>query len=175
MEILARKKTETAMVTDTEMWIQVDKDTGEPIGEAKEVDVLMRPVTRSGFMITYLSAIIQMIDNLGNKKMQVVKYILKHMDKSCNMLVKTTAEIEKDTGISKKTIIETLKILENANIISRRSGVIMLSPKLVHRGDLKKERYLMTKFQEIKGYKLQPADSSETLPDNVIDVIKQSG
>ena len=163
-----------AKIADSEFWIQIDPNTGKSIGSVKEVDVVLKTTERNGFMITYLSAIIQMIDNLGNKKMQVVKYILKHMDKSCNMLVKTTAEIEKDTGISKKTIIETLKILENANIISRRSGVIMLSPKLVHRGDLKKERYLMTKFQEIKGYKLQPADSSETLAENAIDVIKQS-
>lgn len=161
---------ETATVVEYENWVQIDKKTGMPIGEIKEVDVVMKPVDRNGFMITYLTTIIQMIDKLGNQKMKVIKYILTKMDKSTNTLIKTVDEISKETGISDKTIRETLKILESANIISRRPGVIMLSPKLVHRGDIKKERYLMTRFYEIQGLKMQPADLSEGLPKNIFPV-----
>ena len=159
---------ETATVVEAETWIQIDENTGNPIGEAKRVDVIMKPINRSGFMITYLSTIIQMIDNLGNKKMQVVKYILENMDKSSNILIKTVEEISNETNISDKTIRETLKTLENANIISRRPGVIMLSPKLVHRGDFKKESYLMTKFHEIKSCKIQPVNLSNKIPESIM-------
>jgi|GEM_PF-648357 len=140
-----------ATIADSEFWIQIDPNTGKSIGSVKEVDVVLKTTERNGFMITYLSTIIQMIDKLGNQKMKVVKYLLAKMSKSENTIIKTIDEIAKDTGISDKTIRETLKLLEEADIISRRPGVIMLSPKLVHRGDKQKERYLMTKFQEIQG------------------------
>lgn len=161
---------ETATVVESENWIQIDKKTGMPIGEIKEVDVVMKPVDRNGFMITYLATIVQMIDRLGNQKMKVVKYILQKMDKSTNTLIRTVDEISKDTKISDKTVRETLKILESTNIISRRPGVIMLSPKLVHRGDIKKERYLMTRFYEIQGLKMQPVDLSEGFPKNIFPI-----
>ena len=37
---------ETATVVESENWIQIDKKTGMPIGEIKEVDVVMKPVDR---------------------------------------------------------------------------------------------------------------------------------
>lgn len=75
-------------------------------------------------MITYLSAIINLIDSLGNKKMEVVKYILKNMEKSNNTLIITTGELAEKSGVSKPMVIETLKILEYAGIIKRRTGAI---------------------------------------------------
>ena len=140
----------SAYISESETWIQIDEDTGEYIGEPKKVDVVLKQSDRAGFMITYLSTIIQMIEKLGNQKMKVVQYLLKKMSKSDNTIIKTIEEISKESGISDKTIRETLKILEEANIISRRPGVVMLSPKLVHRGNAQKERLLLTRFCEIK-------------------------
>ncbi|MBQ7723368.1 MAG: replication/maintenance protein RepL [Selenomonadaceae bacterium] len=134
-------------ILEPERWVKLDKE-GNPTDEVAEFDVVDKPVLRQNFMIAYLSTIVSMIDKLGNQKMQVVKYLLKEMD-SNNLIIKTIVEIEKETSISDKTIRETLKILENANIIHRRTGVIMISPKLVNRGNAGKERYLLTKFHQI--------------------------
>ena len=49
------------------------------------------------------------------------------------------------------TVSETLKILEQANIVVRKTGLVMLSPKIAHKGNARKERYLMTKFEKIQG------------------------
>lgn len=121
-----------------------DLDTGEII-EASEV---IKKVERNGFMITYLSAIINLIDSLGNKKMQIVKYILKHMEKSNNTLIITTKELSEKIGVSTKTVVDTLKILENAGIIKRRTGAIMIHSDLIHRGSSYKEKALLTRFEE---------------------------
>ena len=134
-------------ILEPERWVKLDKN-GTPTDEIAEFNVVDKPVLRQNFMIAYLSTIVSMIDKLGNQKMQVVKYLLKEMD-SNNLIIKTIAKIEKETGISHTTIQETLKILENANIIHRRTGVIMISPKLVNRGNAGKERYLLTKFHQI--------------------------
>ena len=98
--------------------------------------------------ITYLSAIINLIDNLGNKKMQVVKYILNHMEKSNNTLIITTSELSEKSKVSKPIVIETLKTLEDAGIIKRRVGAIMIHSDLIHRGSANKEKALLTRFEE---------------------------
>lgn len=134
-------------ILEPERWVKLDKE-GKPTGEVAEFDVVDKPVLRHNFMIAYLSTIVSMIDKLGNQKMQVVKYLLKEMD-SNNLITKTIAKIEKETGISHTTIQETLSILEKANIIRRQTGVIMISPKLVNRGNAGKERYLLTRFRQI--------------------------
>lgn len=103
---------------------------------------------RNGFMITYLSAIINLIDNLGNKKMQVVKYILKNMEKSNNTLIITSRELAEKSGTSLQTVTETLKTLEDAGIIKRRTGAIMIHSDLIHRGSANKEKALLTRFEE---------------------------
>lgn len=117
-------------------------------GEIIEADEVIKKTPRNGFMITYLSAIIQLIDSLGNKKMQVVKYILANMEKSNNTLIITTRELADKAGVSLQTVVETLKTLEDAQIIARRTGAIMVHSKLVHRGGESKEKYLLARFQE---------------------------
>ncbi|WP_144508830.1 replication/maintenance protein RepL [Bacillus mycoides] len=81
----------------------------------------------------YLTAIVQLIDSLGNKKMQVVKYILENMDKSTNILFITTRELTKKSKISRQTVIHTLKTLEQAQIITRKTEAIIIYPSLVPR------------------------------------------
>jgi hypothetical protein len=117
-------------------------------GEVVEAPTVTKKVGRQGFMITYLSAIINLIENLGNKKMQVVKYILTNMEKSNNTLITTTRELAEKSKVGHNTVLETLKILENAGIISRRTGVIMVHPDLVHRGGESKEKILIARFRE---------------------------
>lgn len=136
-------------VKDSEYYVQVNEDGSPVTGEIKKVDVIFKEIPRQGFAITYLSSIINMIENLGNKKMQVVKYILQNMD-SNNKLSETIREVSKGCGVSLQTVIETLKLLESCGIVARKTGTIMLSPKLVHKGNAQRERYLMAKFSEIK-------------------------
>lgn len=133
----------------TSLWVKLDSE-GRPTGEVKEVDEFEASLDtrRNGFMITYLGSIVSLIDKLGTKKMQVVKYILENMSKSENTLIITTAELAAKAKVSKPVVLETLQILEDAKLISRKTGAIMLSAKLMHRGNENKERYLMTKFTE---------------------------
>ena len=47
-----------------------------------------------------------------------------------------------------QTVTDTLKLLEESGLISRRTGAIMLLPKVAHRGNDRREAYLMQKFVE---------------------------
>jgi len=140
---MAKQKSENNVIySGKSVW--VNKETGEEI----VTDEVIKKTPRNGFMITYLTAIIQLIDTLGNKKMQVVKYILNNMDKSTNTLIMTTRELAKKSDVSLQTVVDTLKILERAQIITRKTGAIMIHPQLIHRGNQGKEQYLLARFEE---------------------------
>ena len=144
-----KKQKDIIQLKAQEYYQQVNPDTGEVIGEVRCVDVLLKEIPRSGFAITYLSTIINMIESIGNKKMQVVKYVLQNMD-SNNKLSETVREIAKGSNCSLQTAQETLALLENCGVIARKTGTVMLSPKLIHKGNAARERFLMTKFIEIQ-------------------------
>ncbi len=147
---MKKTKATVAAFEQPERWVRVDADD-KPIGEPKEVNVLVKQVTRNDFMITYLSDMVTLIETIGNKKMSVVKYILRNMDKSTNKLTETTEEIAKACKVSRVLVSQTLKLLEEAGFIARKTGVVMLSPKIAHKGNAQKERYLLTKFNDMRG------------------------
>lgn len=144
-----KKQKEIIQLKSQEYYQQVNPDTGESIGDVRCVDVILKEIPRTGFAITYLASIINMIESIGNKKMQVVKYILQNMD-SNNKLSETVREIAKGSNCSLQTVQETLSLLEKCGVIARKTGTVMLSPKLVHKGNAARERFLMTKFIEIQ-------------------------
>ncbi|HBC2031739.1 replication/maintenance protein RepL [Clostridium perfringens] len=134
--------------TGTEMLYKINSETGE-FEEIGQADMFFKPLGRNEpFMITYLAEIINLIDNLGNKKMKVVKYILNNMSKSDNILLTTNRELASKAGVGINTVTETLKVLEKANIIQRRTGAIMISPKLLNNKKAKGEAIMMTKYKQ---------------------------
>lgn len=142
---MSERKAKT-QYTGREIWVN------QQTGEVREVDTFEKPVQRdSGFMITYLAEIINMIETLGNKKMQVVKYILSHMCKANNTLIITVRELAEECNMSTKTVNETLKLLEGANIIERRTGAIMVNPKLCNNWRSNKEASMMITYKEFSG------------------------
>lgn len=122
----------------------VCQETGEMI----ETNEILKPISRQGFMITYLSTMLDMIEKLGNRKMLIIKYILENMDKSSNSMFCTVRELAEKTKTSTKTVNDTLKLLEDNGIIQRRVGGIMINPRLIHRGDEHKEKALLTRFYD---------------------------
>lgn len=116
-------------------------------GEAVEADQVVKKVDRTGFEITYLMYFMELFDKLGGQKYKVVRYILENRSKAENTLIITTEELAKKSKVSRQTVSDALKIMEDANLIKRRTGAIMVNAQLVHRGSVGKERYLMQKFE----------------------------
>ncbi len=143
---------------------KINPVTGEVL-ETKEVDEFSKPVNTGrtgGFMIAYLAELINMIDKLGNKKMTVVKFILEHMDKRTNTLIMTTTELAKKSKVGFNTVIETLKILDDAGLIQRKTGAIMLSPRLMNNRDKKGEASMMITYRQWGAEKEEPQETPPT-------------
>ena len=89
-----------------------------------------------------------MLDVVGGSKIKVVNYLLDNLRLSDNKLIATTREIADNTKTSPTTVTSTLKTLEEGNVIKRRTGVIMLNPEILLRGDDNKHRHLLVEFEE---------------------------
>lgn len=72
------------------------------------------------------------------------------MDYSNNTLIKTIQEIINETGFSKMTVVETLKVLEKYDIIKRKTGVIFLNPNVLFKGGTHKRRAVLIKYNDLK-------------------------
>ena len=124
----------------------IDEQTGEVI----EVDKLYRKQSSGNFVKAYIVQLVSMLDMIGGKKLKIVNYILDNVHLSNNLIVATTREIAKSTNTSTQTVTRTLKILEEGNIIKRRTGAIMLNPELLMRGDDQKQKYLLLEFGQFE-------------------------
>ena len=119
------------------------KIVGTPINVAEQEQI----TPRGGFEIAYMSALFDIFDKLGGKKYLVLQYILKHKD-GMNTLNMTNSELAEKVGVGRNTVVDTMKILTDAGVLTRKGTVIRLSARVFVKGDVKKEAYIMRKFVE---------------------------
>ncbi|WP_278683777.1 replication/maintenance protein RepL [Paraclostridium bifermentans] len=141
---MSTKTTKNVLIEQPDEW--VNTRTGEVVNSI----TIEKKVSRSNFMIVYLGMIINMLDGVGNKKMTVISYILKNMNKSTNILLITNRELAKKCNVSLDTVTKTIKLLKANNLIVTKTNFIMINPKLIHKGDAGKETALLTRFKEIE-------------------------
>ncbi len=125
-------------------------ETGEiqTIGEPIIAPTVTTRVPRGKFEIVYTTKLFGILDKLGNKKIQVLSYLLDHKDET-NQLNMTNTEIANNIGVARKTVIETMKVLESADLLHRKGTVVMLSANFMVKGNRIREAYLMQKFEEL--------------------------
>lgn len=103
-------------------------------GEVEEFQVLRIDDADANFSKIWLGHVLAAVDQIGNAKMRVLMHVISRRNPSTNTLIATTQEIAEAVGVSKKTVIETLKALETADVVRRKSGVVMLNPDVVFKG-----------------------------------------
>jgi len=134
-----------------EVYVKIDADAlnkGEiqVIGEPILADTVVKKVNRIGFEITYLTYFLDLFDKLGGKKYIILRYLLEHKN-SENIVIATIRDLANKTNTSTKTVSDTIKLLKEAGLIKCRTGVIMIIPKLAHKGTDRREAYLMQRFE----------------------------
>jgi hypothetical protein len=145
-------------------YAEVDVDLYQKTGEIKIVDTpfladnAVTKIRRGGFEITYLAYFCDLFDKLGGQKYKVFKYIIENKN-SDNQLIITMRELAEKTKTSLETVRQTIKLLQEKDLITTRVGSIMISPMLAHKGDDRKEAYLMRKFEEFSPDEIEPSNN----------------
>lgn len=139
------------VITGREKWTNLE--TGE---EADALTTLFK-VQDVNFTKVWITHLLNTLEIIGNKKGKVVNYILDKLNYSENILVTTQAEIADALKVSRKTVNETITLLEGAEFIKRRTGALMINPDILAQGSTGKRQYLLMKFDSF-------GESEEELP-----------
>lgn len=135
-------------------YIEIDLELLESTGEIRIIGApIIAPtvterIPRGKFEITYTAELFDIMRSLGNKKIEVLAYILDHKDGN-NALNMTNLQLSKEVGVSRQTVVDTMNILKDAALVARKGSVIMISPRLMVKGNQLREAWLMRKYEEI--------------------------
>jgi DNA-binding transcriptional ArsR family regulator len=141
----------------------INKATGEEV----EVPTVYQDATDSGFEKIWLGHILTSLNELGNKKIQILSYLFQKKINPHNIVTKTLQEIAKETGISYPTVSETIHILAKAGLIKRKTGIIYLSPSMIFKGKHDTRMRIMFEYRNVGAGKeatvkeLPPAPETE--------------
>jgi len=135
-------------------YVEIDLELLKSTGEIRIISdpiiapTLTQKVPRGKFEITYTAELFNILKELGNKKIEILSYMLDHKDGN-NSLNMTNTELAQVTKSSRPTVIETMNILKEANLVHRKGTVIMINPNLMVKGNQLREAWLMRKYEEI--------------------------
>lgn len=136
-------------------------------GEEFEVPTIYQEATDTNFEKIWLAHILTSLNELGNKKIQILSYLFRTRIKTHNMVTKTLREIAKETGISYPTVSETIQILERNGLITRKTGIIYLSPNMIFKGTHDNRMRVMFEYRQVAAERSNVVDikQSETKPE----------
>lgn len=111
--------------------------------DAKSGEVFEVPVVNHigngnrDFEMIFYGHFLEILNDLGNKKIKVLQYIVRNKNKSENVYIGTQRDIAKNLNINVMTVNKTLTMLEDKGVIKTKSGVIYIDPDLVCDGRFK--------------------------------------
>ena len=96
---------ERKISSKVETWI--NQETGE-VRQVQEIEV---KATDKGFDKVWLGMILAVLEIIGSKKIDVIKYLLENRSRTENTVTVSQHKIAKDVGVSVQTVNETMKKL----------------------------------------------------------------
>lgn len=107
-------------------------------GEIHEVPVMNHyGKGNKNFDMIFYGHLLDILNDLGNKKIQVLQHIIGNREKANNTFIGTVRDIAKALNISVFTVQATLVLLEDKEVIKRKTGVIYINADLVCDGRFK--------------------------------------
>ena len=116
-------------------------------GEVKEFDVIEKVVKDTNFHKVWLMDLLAVLDLIGTQKLKVLEFLFSEMRTQDNTVSVTYRYIADKTGISYQTVAITMKMLIDANLITKvRTGTYRFNPDIIIKGDNKKREGMVIKY-----------------------------
>jgi predicted transcriptional regulator len=119
-------------------------------GEIEEFNVIKSEDSDFDFDKLWTAQILLAIDEFGNQKTKLLMHLIKIRERSNNAVIRTIMELAEETGMNKNTVSATLKILQKHKIISRKTGVIFISPEVVYRGSHSNRMRVLIDYRNVQ-------------------------
>lgn len=123
----------------------IDRDTGEII----ETQTVLK-YGDFDFDKLWLAHILDAVEQVGNKKMQVLMWLIKNRD-SDNRIFATFKQICDACGCHVHTLRGLIKALEETNVITRPArGQLRINPSVIFKGGHSKRMNVLIKYRDEK-------------------------
>src|SRR5690625_5917774 len=91
----------------------------------------------ANFHKIWLGHMLESLDMIGNQKIRVAMFIMENINKE-NELIMTYRVIAEKTNTSLQTVSETMKALQESNLLSKiRNGYYRVNPDVIFKGGRK--------------------------------------
>ena len=125
-----------------------EKYTNTETGEVIEVTTIDHQNADSNFDKIWLGHVLSSIGAIGNKKMEVLCYLLKERN-SENTIVATQRKIAKDLGIGTQVVSKTLKALQDCDFMRKiNSGTYQINPNFIFKGTKERRLNVLLKYRK---------------------------
>ena len=105
-----------------------------------------KKIKKENFYKVWLYDLLSALGMIGNKKMEVLEYLISAMDRN-NRIIKSIREIAEDLQISYTTTAQTMKALQDAGLlIKQKNSVYIINPKIIFFGDEERQKYLLVEY-----------------------------
>lgn len=130
-------------------------------GEIENFQVIRMEDRDFNFHKIWLSAIINSLDIIGNQKTRLAFWIIEHLD-SNNQLVMTQRQISKKSGISLRTVTDTLGILQDSKFLQRINvGAYRVNPDVLFKGNHGHRLSILLQYQQTNEDNRKDSDKTE--------------
>lgn len=122
--------------------------TDNETGEVHTVPV-MNHYTKGNkdFEMIFYGHLLEILNDLGNKRILVLQHIIKNREKANNTFIGTVRDIATALNISPVTVNNTLVLLEDKGAIKRKTGVVYIDGDLICDGRFKS--HIMHVYNEV--------------------------
>jgi hypothetical protein len=122
----------------------LDQETGELV----DAEVIIKNIEQDhNFFKVWLMDMLGILNIVGNKKIQVIDYLLRNLRREDNTISLTYREVAKKTGVSLGIVVETFKILQETNFLKKvKNGLYMVNPDILVKGRTGKRVNLLIQY-----------------------------
>lgn len=158
--------TKKTKVVGTQTYINADT------GEAEEMQVMTIEDRDFNFAKIWIGHIVSALEAIGNQKIKVITYLMENITTE-NFILETQRSIAKQCGVSLETVRQTMKALQEADIVRMKShGVYMLNPNCMFKGKHKQRMNVLIKYQKLGKEPVEPSETAKKAKEKGFQVIE---
>lgn len=144
----------------------------ERTGEVQEMQVISVEERDANFHKLWLGHIVEALDMLGSKKLKIVTYIMQNLNEE-NMFIMTYRKLERKLGVSRPTIAETFKTLQEANFLKRvQNGVYQVNPDVIFKGGKSKRLSVLIQYKKLEDESKEPSKAVKKAKEKGFEIIE---
>jgi DNA-binding transcriptional regulator YhcF (GntR family) len=139
-----RNTTKKITVIGTEQYVNC------ATGNIENFNVIKSQDADFDFDKLWTAQILLAIDEFGNQKIKLLMHLIKIREKSNNAVIRTVAELAEETGMNRNTVSLTLQILQRHGVVTRKTGVVFISPNVIFRGSHSNRMRVLIEYQNVQ-------------------------